>query len=345
MTVSKRSFGTCKCGKEIFLYTLKNANGMIAEITDYGANLVNLVVPDSDGVKRDVVLGFDKLEDYYGNGCFFGAVIGPNANRIENGHFEIDGIPYQTDKNDGINNLHSHIDEGYHKRYFEPHIGGNSLAFSLEDNHTMGFPGRKTFSVTYTLTEDNQLQIHYEAESDKNTIINPTNHSYFNLDGHNAGSIVNHTLQIFAKSFTPVLAGGIPTGEIRPVADTPFDFNEPRVIGRDIDADCQQLKLTGGYDHNWVLDGEEGTLRKIAAVTGAESGITMEVYTDLPGVQFYAGNFIIKEDGKEGAVYHKRDGLCLETQYFPNAVNQSNFSSPIFGPNRKYESTTIYKFC
>lgn len=344
MAVSKKSFGTCKCGKEIFLYTLENKNGMKAEVMNYGAILVNLFVPDKNGTLKDVVLGFDKLEDYFVNGCFFGSTIGPNANRIGNAEFVVDGVTCKLDPNDGSNNLHSHREEGYHKRYWDTKEEDDSIIFSLTDEGTMGYVGNKKFEVTYTLTDTNQLQIHYHATSDVNTVINPTNHTYFNLDGHKAGSIINHTLQLDAANYTPVAEGGIPTGEIAPVAGTPFDFTSPKVIGKEIDASHEQLQLTGGYDHNWVLDHADGSVRKFAQAKAAESGITMNVYTDLPGVQFYAGNFIKKENGKDGTEYLFRHGFCLETQGFPDAVNKPNFPSVIYGPQKEFNSTTIYEF-
>ena len=347
MAVEKRIFGTCKCGKETFLYTISNHNGCRASVMNYGAILVSLLVPDRNGELRDIVLGFDRLEDYYDNNSFFGSTVGPNANRIAGASFTLEGRTYRLDPNDGPNNLHSHREQGYHKRYWEAAEAENGVTFSLEDDQTMGFPGKKRLQVTYTLDDTNRLQIHYQGSSDKNTVINLTNHSYFNLEGHGAGSIENHILELTASCFTPVAAGGIPTGEIRPVKDTPFDFRTPKRIGEEIHADCEQLRLTGGYDHNWVLqsvDEGQGIVRRFARVAAPSSGIAMSVYTDLPGVQFYAGNFIEEEIGKGGSVYRKRQGFCLETQYFPDSVNKPEFPSAIFGPDRPYETTTIFEF-
>lgn len=343
--MKKALFGTTKCGREVYLYSLENGNGMKAEVMNFGAILVNLFVPDKNGKAEDVVLGYDKLEDYYVNGANHGATIGPNANRIANAAFELEGNTYQLDVNDGPNNLHSHADLGYHKKMWKVEEGENSITFSLEGpDGEMGFPGNKKVAVTYSLTEDNELRIHYHGTSDKNTILNMTNHTYFNLAGHAAGEICDHILTLNATNYTPVAAGAIPTGEIAPVAGTPMDFTSPRRIGDRIDEDFEQLKITGGYDHNWVLDGEEGVLRHIATVEEEKSGRIMKTYTDLPGVQFYAGNFMVEDKGKEGATYNRRYGLCLETQYYPDTANRPAFPSAVFGPDREYDTTTVYKF-
>lgn len=345
MHAKKELFGKTKSGREIYRYWLKNSKGMKAGVINYGAILVNLFVPDEVGNVADVVLGFDTLEKYFDNGCFFGATIGPNANRVGKAAFVLDGNSYQLDANDGENNLHSHRELGYHKRIWEASEGESSVQFFLEDEDgNMGFPGNKKIRVTYTLTEDNALEIHYEAESDKNTIINMTNHTYFNLAGHNKGKIYDHVLELRASSYTPVLSGSIPTGEIASVAGTPFDFTKAKKIGKEIDNDDEQLKITGGYDHNWVIDGEDGALKEFAVLTDPVSGRCLKAYTDLPGVQFYAGNFIDQQVGKENAEYGARSALCLETQYFPDTANQPDFPSAVFGPEKKYRSTTIYKF-
>lgn len=345
MGIEKTVFGTMEDGTRIFQYTMENGKGMKAQVINYGAVLVRLYVPDKDGHPEDVVLGYDKLDGYYVNDANYGATIGPNANRIARAAFVLDGMEYRLDVNDGENNLHSHGDLGYHKKVWRAVEGKDSVTFELEGaDGEMGFPGNKKVQVTYTLTEENELKIHYHATSDKRTILNMTNHTYFNLAGHGAGSIDSHILTLHAANYTPVAAGAIPTGEIAPVAGTPMDFTSPKRIGDEIDADFEQLKLTGGYDHNWALDGEEGTLRHIATVEEPVSGRVMETYTDLPGVQFYAGNFQTEEKGKDGAVYHKRTGLCLETQYYPDTPNKPGFPSAVFGPDRVYETTTIYQF-
>lgn len=345
MSIRKELFGTLNDGTSIYKYWLENKNGMKASVINYGAILVNLMVPDVKGDVKDVVLGYDSLDDYEDNGCFFGAVIGPNANRIGGASFKIDGVEYDVDTNDGPNNLHSHMDDGYHKMVWNVDTTENSVIFSINDvDGNMGFPGNKKISVAYSLSDDNELQLTYQGSSDKNTIINLTNHTYFNLDGHDSGEMLDHTLMLNASAYTPIVPGAIPTGEIASVASTPFDFLTAKAIRRDIEMDNEQLKLTGGFDHNWVIDNADGTLKKIATVASDKTGRKMDVFTTLPGVQFYAGNAIKEHTGKGGAKYGKRTGLCLETQYYPDSINKPNFPSCVFGPDRIYVSTTIYKF-
>lgn len=341
----KELFGKTKDGREIYKYWLENSNGIKVGIINYGAILVNLFVPDASGRVEDVVLGYDNLEQYFNNGCFLGATVGPNANRIKGASFVLDGQRYQLDRNDGENNLHSHHELGYHKRIWHAEEGDSQVIFSIEDQDgCMGFPGNKKVQVTYILTEANELKIHYKVKSDKRTIINMTNHSYFNLAGQ-SGKIYDHVLTLNASSYTPLVAGSIPTGEIVPVAGTPFDFTKAKRVGDEIDSDDEQLKLAGGYDHNWVLDGSAGTLREFATLEEPVSGRRMKAYTDLPGVQFYAGNFITEQTGKNNVRYGARSGMCLETQFFPDTANRDNFPSDVFGPDRDYVSTTIYQFC
>jgi len=343
--MKKQLFGTTKEGRDVYLYTLENKNGMKAEMIDYGAILVRLFVPDKDGKSADVTLGYDRLEDYYTNGSFFGGTIAPNANRIAGATFSIDGTQYNLDVNDGPNNLHSHFEIGGHKRVWETEAGEQSIKFILDlKDGEMGFPGNKKISITYTLTDDNELRLDYYGSTDKKTILNPTNHAYFNLGGHDSGKILDHVLWMKASRYTPVIQGAIPTGEIAPVAGTPLDFTKEKRIGDEIEADFEQLKLVSGYDHNFAVDDWNGELQLIASVFEPESGRKMEVYSDLPGLQFYAGNCIATTTGKEGVVYKERDGLCLETDYFPNAVNEAGFASPVYGPGKDYTSTTIYKF-
>lgn len=345
MAVIKETFGMTLDGRQINRYYISNSRGLKAGVINYGAILVNLFVPDKQGETADIVLGYDTLEPYFTNSSFFGATVGPNANRIGGAAFTLSGKRYQLDVNDGENNLHSHAELGYHKRVWDVEEGTDSVTFFIEDKDgSMGFPGNKKVSVTYTVTEDNELQIHYQAESDKDTIINMTNHTYFNLEGHGAGTIHNHKLQLLASGYTPVVAGAIPTGEIASVKGTPFDFMEEKKIGEDIDNDHEQLKLVQGYDHNWVIDGADGSLREFATVTEENSGRVIKAYTDLPGVQFYAGNCIGETTGKEGIVYGPRSGMCLETQYYPDTANKPEFPSAVFGPGRKYDTVTVYKF-
>lgn len=345
MGVVKEKFGVTKCGKDIYIYTLSNANGVKARVMNYGANLVSLEVPDKDGKVQDVVLGFDNLEGYYGNGSFFGAVIGPSANRIAGANFEIDGKTYQLAVNDGPNNLHSDMNEGYHKRVWNAEEGTDSVTFTLEaKDGELGFPANKKITMTYSLSADNALKLHYHVAADAKTIVNMTNHSYFNLAGQGNGKIENHLLQIKASHYTPVVAGAIPTGEIAPVKGTPMDFTQLKPVGQDIRADFEQLKLVQGYDHNYVIDDADGTLKEIATLKDPESGRVMKVFTDLPGVQFYAGNCIGVEKGKGGITYEPRMALCLETQYYPDNIHQPEFPQAVFGPGKDYDSTTVYQF-
>lgn len=346
MGITKEFFGTAKDGREVYVFSLENANGMKANVLNFGAILKNLYVPDNKGNVADVVLGFDDLEGYYKNYSFFGTTIGPSANRIGNAKFQINGKTYQIDVNDGPNNLHSHLELGYHKRVWDvTEINDNSVTFSLEaPDGDMGFPGNKKISITYELSDDNALKLTYHAVSDADTLINMTNHTYFNLSGHQAGKTEDHIVTIHASNYTPVVVGAITTGEIIPVAGTPMDFTSPKPIGQDIRADYEQLKLASGYDHNYVVDGADGTLREIAEVEDPKSGRKMKTFSTLPGVQFYAGNCIGEEIGKEGVPYGPRVGMCLETQYFPDSINKPQFPSVVFGPGRDYHAITVYQF-
>lgn len=345
MGIVKEKFGTTKTGEDVYAYTLSNASGMKAKIINYGANIVSLFVPDKDGNLTDVVLGYDTLEGYYRNGSFFGATIGPSANRIAGACFEIDGRTYHIDVNDGENNLHSHMEEGYHKRLWEAQEGEDALTLTLEGKDgELGFPGNKKAAMTFTLSDDNALKLSYHVTSDADTIVNLTNHTYFNLSGHNAGKIEEHLLKINASNYTPAVPGSIPNGKIVPVEGTPMDFTKLKPIGQDINADCEQLKIGQGYDHNFVIDGADGTLKEIAEAHDPASGRTLKVFTTLPGVQFYAGNCISVETGKENTTYGPRMGFCLETQYFPDNIHHPNFPQAVFGPGRDYESVTIYQF-
>lgn len=345
MSVEKKVFGKTPEGKEIYLYSITNSRGMQADIINYGAALVNLFVPDKNGKFIDVVTGYDKLEAYIGSHPYFGVVVGPNANRVANAAFTLDGETYNLSVNDGPNNLHSHDDLGYHKRVWDAVENDNAVTFILtDDDGCMGFPGNKKISVTYTVTDENELKLDYSAVSDKNTIINLTNHTYFNLAGHMHTTVNDHLMTINAANYTPVVEGAIPTGRIAPVSGTPLDFTAPRRIGDRVDDDCEQLKLVNGYDHNWVIDGYDGTVKEAARLTDPISGRTMITSTDLPGIQFYGGNMIPAHNGKNNASYKARCALCLETQFFPDTANRPEFPSATFGPDKPYRSTTIYRF-
>lgn len=346
MGISKKEFGVTKNGRETFLYTITNENGMQASVTNFGAILVQLWVPGADGKNRDVVLGYDSLADYEVNSCFFGSTIGRNANRIGGASFELDGVTYQLAANENGNNLHTEANLGFHKAVWDAQVKEeeNAVVFSYHSpDGENGFPGNLDVKVTYTLQEDNAIRIDYEGYSDKKTVFNVTNHSYFNLGGHDSGSICDEKMQILADGFTEIRQGAIPTGKTAPVEGTAMDFREMKRIGDEIDLDWEQLTLTGGYDHNWVLR-TGGKLEKAVEVEDDRSGIRMEVYTDLPGVQFYAGNAITPEKGKGGVVYGKRHALCLETQYAPDSIHHPDWEQPVIEAGKTYHTTTVYKF-
>lgn len=343
--MKKEVYGKTLDGKEVILYTVENKNGMSMSVMNYGAILVNVVVPDKDGNKQDVVLACDSLESYYINKCFLGAVIAPSANRIANAEVTIDGVSYKMDVNDNENNLHTNIPDGIHKRLWDAQEVENGVRFTYKlADMDYCLPGNRMFAVTYTLTDENEIYLDYEGTSDKNTVMNVTNHTYFNLSGHKAPTILDHKLKMNCSNYTPVRAGAIPTGEIATVKGTPFDFTDWKVIGNEIDVDNEQLKFTGGYDHNFVVDNCDGTVKEIARAKSDITGIELTVLSDLPGVQFYAGNSIDNEKGKDGAVYVKRSGFCLETQFYPDSVHHDNFPSVIYGPEKAFRSTTIFKF-
>ena len=342
--MQKETFGFVD-NQEIFLFRFENKKGMSVTLSNFGALIIRLEVPDQNGKVADVALGYDTLEEYLVNGNFFGATIGPNANRIGGGAYTLEGVTYHLDQNDGENNLHSHRDLGIHKRVWNYTLHENGITFTLKlADGEMGFGGNKDISVRYMLTEQNGLEITYDAQSDKNTIINLTNHCYFNLDGQGAGDIKSHKLQFFASAYTPVSPDLIPTGDILRVAGTPLDFRELQTIGGRMESEFPQVAQCKGYDHNWVCDNYTGSLRKIAVVVNSDETRTMEVYTDLPGVQFYSGNMMEPELGKNGAKYDRYSAFAMETQFFPDSIHQPHFPSPIFGPDRPYHSTTIYQF-
>ena len=348
MGVSVRKFGELTSGEEISLYHLENQSGAYAEVMDFGAILVKVCVPDKDGKLTDVVLGYDDVQQYEVNGCFFGAIIGRNGNRIAGAKFSLYGQEYHLAKNENDNNLHSGPN-GFEKKIWEVKKVDqekNAVTFSrISPDGENGFPGEFQVSVTYEFTENNTIQIYYGGICDKVTVANMTNHSYFNLAGEGSGKILDTYLTIHAKEYNPVNEFSIPTGEYASVEGTPMDFNHSKQIGQDIEADFQQLKYTGGYDHNYVTDNyAKGSRRVIASAYCEKSGITMDVISDCPCVQFYAGNFITDEKGKNGHEYSKRHGFCLETQVEPDAVNVEAFHSPILEAGERYQSFTAYQF-
>ena len=345
--MTKREFGVTPGGQQATLYTLKNNKGAEISVSDFGALLVSVKVPDRDGVMKDVVLGYDDVEDYVKGICFFGAVIGRSGNRIANASFTLNDVTYQLAANENENNLHSNPD-GYEKRVWEvADVTDQSIKLHiLSPDKDQGFPGNLDLSVTYTLTEENGVEIHYEGICDQDTVVNMTHHSYFNLDGQDSGeNVEEQVLTIHADYYTQVIdSKSIPTGEIAPVAGTPMDFTAEKTIGEEIGAAFEQLEFTGGYDHNYVLNRKGDGVEEMAVAYSKKSGIRMRAYTDCVGVQFYAGNFIGNQAGKSSAVYQKRSGFCLESQFYPNAVNTPEFPSPVLRVGEKYDSTTIYQF-
>lgn len=327
------------------LYTFENKNGMIMEVSDFGATLYALLVPDKDGNLCDVVLGYDSPEGYMGpSGTGFGATIGRNGNRIANGTFMLNGKTYQLDKNNNGNNLHSGLDYYHYRIWDVKETTESSITFSLHSpDGDQGYPGTFDVDVTYTLTDENELKIDYYGVPDADTVVNMTNHSYFNLNGHASGNVLEHDLWVDADAFTATDEQLIPTGEIVSVEGTPMDFRVKKPVGRDIETDYEAIAFGGGYDHNWCLN-NDGKFTKVIELSSVMSGITMEVYTDLPGVQIYSGNFLENEPGKAGTVYKHRQGICFETQVYPDAINHENFPSPVCKKGEEYKTTTIYKF-
>ena len=346
MTVTRRGFGKTREGCDLALYTIKNDNDMSVCLTDLGAAIVSIMLPDRNGTMRDVVLGYDDAEGYYSNICYFGAVVGRSCNRIDGGKFHINGKEYQLALNGDGCNLHSGPD-GFEQRQWQTEkVTDNSVCFHIADRDgQQGYPGNFEASITYTLTSENELILHYEGNCDRDTIANMTNHIYFNLEGHDSGDILQQELMLTADYYTPVWdSRSIPAGEIAAVKGTPMDFAKTKRIGLEIDADFEQLKFAGGYDHNFVIKTDKGKVEKFAEAYSPKTGIRLKAYTDLPGVQFYAGNFITPQTGKGGAVYAKRQGFCLETQYYPNSINQEGFAKPLLKAGEKYETVTCYKF-
>jgi aldose 1-epimerase len=346
MQLQQQPYGVAHSGAYADLYTLTNDQGVIITLTNYGGIITTLQTPDREGQPGDIVLGYDKLEEYVARNPFFGCLVGRYANRIANASFMLKGRHYTLAQNNGQNHLHGGT-VGFDKvlwaaePFTTPATVGVKLTYASADGEE-GYPGNLAVTVVYTLTNDNEFHIDYSATTDQTTIINLTNHTYFNLAGQ--GSILDHVMQIHADSFTPVNKSLIPTGEIQSVAGTPLDFRTPTPIGARIDQEDEQLGYGGGYDHNWVIAGTPGELRSAAFVSEPTSGRTLEVLTTQPGVQFYSGNVLPTLTGKGGKSYTRRSGFCLETQHFPDTPNQPTFPSAQLEPGERYEETTIWKF-
>jgi aldose 1-epimerase len=346
-TFSKADFGTVD-NRKVELFTLTNRNGVEAKIMTYGGTLVSLKVPDRNGNFADIVLGYDNLDGYLQDTSYFGSTIGRYANRIAKGRFTLKGVEYKLATNNGENHLHGGV-KGFDKVVWSgaPANVANGVNLKLtyaSRDMEEGYPGHLSVTVVYTLTNSNELKIEYSATTDKDTIVNLTHHSYFNLAGEGNGDILKHEMMINANRFTPVDSTLIPTGELRSVGSTPFDFLRPVAIGARIDQEEEQLKLGRGYDHSFVINGRGGVMRRAARVSEQSSGRIMEVWTTEPGVQLYTGNFLDGKPGKGGKAYQFRYGFCLETQHFPDSPNQLKFPSTTLRKGMRYQTTTTYRF-
>lgn len=346
--VEKAPFGNLEDGTQIDLYTLTNSQGLIAKITNYGGVMTELHVPDREGKLDDILLGYDNLASYLEKPSYFNALIGRYGNRIGGAQFELAGKTYTLARNNGRNTLHGGS-RGYNRVAWNAEIlkGKNAIELTyLSPDGEEGYPGNLNVTVVYELNDHNELSISYTATTDQPTVVNLTQHNFYNLAGQGQGNILNHELTLYAHSFTPVGEGLIPTGAISPVAGTPMDFTRARPVGSRIETDDAQIKLAGGYDHNWVLDQDSpGEMTLAARLYEPTSGREMEVWTTEPGIQFYSGNFFNgNTTGKNGAVYHFRYALCLETQHFPDSPNQPQFPSTRLDPGDVYQSKTIYRF-
>ena len=347
--VTKENFGKTSEGQNVDIYTLTNRRGAEVKITNYGGIITSLKVPDRKGKRDDIVLGFDDLDAYLKGNPYFGAIIGRYGNRIAKGRFTLNGHQYTLAVNNGENHLHGGI-KGFDKVVWTarplkvPNGAALRLTYLSKDAEE-GYPGNLSVRVIYTLTNANELKIEYWATTDKDTVINLTSHSYFNLAGQGIGDILNHQLLINARRFTATDAGSIPTGELKSVKGTPFDFTSAFRIGERINDDDQQLKFAKGYDHNFVLNGRMGTLRQAAVVYEPTSGRSMEIWTTEPGIQFYTGNFLDGTlTGKDGKVYQQRYGFCLETQHFPDSPNHPSFPTAVLRRGQQYHTITIHRF-
>jgi aldose 1-epimerase len=346
MKLTEDQFGVTPTGEAVLRYTLDNDRGVTATILTYGGIIATLHTPDRTGQLADIVLGFDTLAEYIDHNPFFGCIAGRYANRIANGRFDLDGVTYQLATNNGPNHLHGGL-QGFDKVNWRAETAQTATDASVQLHYRSvdgeeNYPGTLEVTVTYTLNDQNQLVINYRATTDRATILNLTNHTYFNLAGQ--GSILDHQLQLAADRYTPVSATLIPTGELAPVTDTPFDFRRATAIGARIDADHEQLRFGGGYDHNWVLN-PSASNRPAITVDEPTSGRRLSVTTTQPGVQFYTGNMMPDAlPGKGGQIYGKRTGFCLETQHFPDSPNQPAFPATVLRPDETFEETTVFTF-
>ncbi|SET11349.1 aldose epimerase family protein [Thalassotalea agarivorans] len=339
-------FGTMANGEQVMQYCLENNIGSKVTILSLGGIIQSLYLPNREGQHDDVVLGFDNVAQYENESPYFGCIVGRFANRIANGEFELEGKKYQLAKNNGPNNLHGGP-QGFESRLWQVEVinDGHITMSLVSPDGDQGFPGTMVVTVDYKFSEDNQLMVRYHATCDQQSIVNLTQHSYFNLAGHNQSDVLAHQLQLKASHITEVNEHLIPTGKLRPVKDTPFDFMSFKPLARDIDADDDQIRLGGGYDHNWVFDTTgQPFSAPLAQLFDEHSGRAMSVYTDQPGVQVYTANFLDDLKGKKNAQYKPRQAVCLETQHFPDAINQPEFPSVVISPNKPFTTTTIFAF-
>lgn len=340
--ITKKLFGNTKSGDEVFVYTLTNDKVEI-QIINFGGAIVSFKVPDKNNKILDIVLGYDDLETYETEDKYLGALVGRCANRIKNGKLELNGQTYDLYCNNGSNHLHGGK-IGFNKKVWKSEIQNDSLVLSyLSKDGEENYSGNLEVCVTYSLDKDNNFTIDYKAKTDKDTLCNLTNHSYFNLAGHDSGTILNQKLQLFCDSYTVFDEQSLPTGEIASVHNTPLDFTKLTAIGERIDDNFNQLQYAGGYDHNFVVSDYDGTLKKVACACDENTDITLEVFTTLPGLQFYTGNYLDDTPiGKGNTKYYKRCGFCIETQYFPDAINHKNFLQPILKANEEYHHITKF---
>lgn len=337
-------FGTAPGGEPVYLIKLNN--GVIScEIITFGAAIRSLTVPDRSGKPVDVVLGYDTLEEYVSQDGYLGATVGRFANRIAKGQFRLNGKPYTLATNNGNNHLHGGLQGFSHRCWQIGHCDAHCVTLTLTSpDGEEGYPGKLDCSVEFEL-KDNALVLHYQATADRDTLCNLTNHSYFNLAGHSSGRVLDQTVQIFAERYTPSDAESIPFGTVEPVANTPMDMRTPTPIGEHIHEDFPQLIYAKGYDHNYVVDGNPGSLRPVAMACSAATGITLRAETTLPGVHFYTANYLPEGRlGKGGCSYHPRQGFCLETQFFPDSINQPDFLSPVLKAGEVYDHRTLFRF-
>lgn len=348
--ISSKAFGSLPSGQAVTEYTFANGNGMEVKIMDFGGIITSLKVPDRHGNVGDVVLGFDNLQDYLKEHPYFGALIGRYGNRIAKGKFTLDGKEYDLAVNNGENHLHGGL-KGFDKVMWTAEIVEGERTAGLKLNYLSkdmeeGYPGNLDVEVVYTISENNEIKVDYKATTDKTTVVNLTQHTYFNLEGKGSENILNHEIMIKSSDFIPVDAGLIPTGELMPVAGTPFDFSKLTKVGEGINDDNAQIKIGGGYDHCWVLNKSgENTLDWVIKVVDPSSGRVMEMATTEPGVQFYSGNFLDGTlTGKDNITYPHRYAMCFETEHYPDSPNQPQFLSTVLHPGEEYKSTTIFKF-